>query len=91
MVTALLVKLASRSHIGQNGHTILVKRATYSRIAIKRVNVLLFWSKPSHMRITTKTAIDFSLFAMANYKDYHHKRGFFMDINGYIYGRVIIS
>ena len=60
MVTALLVKLASRSHIGQNGHTILVKGATYSRIAIKRVNVTLFWSKSSQMRITTKTATDFS-------------------------------
>ena len=59
MVTALLVKMASRSQIGQNGHTILVKRATYSRIAIKRVNVTLFWSKPSRIRITTKTATDF--------------------------------
>ena len=50
-----------QSHIGQNGHTILVKRATYSRTAIKRVNATLFWSKPSHIRITTKTATDFSL------------------------------
>ena len=47
-------------HIGQNGHTILVKRATYSRIAIKTVNITLFWSKPSHVRITTKTATYFS-------------------------------
>ena len=43
-----------------NGHTILVKNATYSRITIKRVNVTLSWSKTSHLRIATKMATHFS-------------------------------